>query len=281
MLERGHGNAHDVAAPFLGNEVVFRQLLLYVFGVGARLIHFVYRNDDLNARSLGMVYSFDRLRHDTVVGGNDKNGNIRSHSAACAHCGERLVPRRVKEGYILALYANTVSAYMLSDAARLAGGDMGVSDSVEQRCFAVVNVTHDAHDGCALDKIVGAVLALVKEAVLNGRNDLARDLGAQLVGNESRGVKIDDLVDGRHNAHHHKALDDLSRRDLETRCKLADRDLVGYRRVYRLFLYRLLRCRSRAASAVLTAVASLRLLTSLLSAEASSALLLCAALTAL
>ena len=94
-----------------------------------------------------MVYSFDRLRHDTVVGGNDKNGNIRSHSAACAHCGERLVPRRVKEGYILALYANTVSAYMLSDAARLAGGDMGVSDSVEQRCFAVVNVTHDAHDG--------------------------------------------------------------------------------------------------------------------------------------
>ena len=43
-------------------------------------------------------------------------------------------------------HGNRVSADVLGDAAGLASGDVRLADHVEQRRFAVINMTHDGHD---------------------------------------------------------------------------------------------------------------------------------------
>ena len=80
----------------------------------------------------------------------------------------------------------------------------------------MVNVTHDADDRRTLDQILGAILTVVEKSVLDGGHDLARDLCPQFIGYKSGGVKIDHLIDCRHNSHHHKALYHLGSRYLKT-----------------------------------------------------------------
>ena len=81
----GNGNADNIAAPFLGNKAVFCQLLLYVIGVCAGLIHLVDSNDNRHVRCLGMVDSLDSLGHDAVVRSNNKDSDISDRSTSCTH----------------------------------------------------------------------------------------------------------------------------------------------------------------------------------------------------
>ena len=75
--ESGHRHANRITAPFFRNQVVFCQLLLDIFRIGAGLVDFIDRHDDRNSCRLCMIDSFHRLRHDTVIRSNDKNGDIR------------------------------------------------------------------------------------------------------------------------------------------------------------------------------------------------------------
>ena len=126
------GHAHHVAAPLLGNEVVFGQLLLDVFGIGRRLIHLVDGDDDIDAGRLGVVNGLDGLGHDTVVSGDDENGNVGGLRTAGAHGREGLVAGRVKEGDVLTLDLDAVRTDVLGDTAGLACGHLGVTNGVEQ-----------------------------------------------------------------------------------------------------------------------------------------------------
>ena len=65
--QRRHRDADDVAAPLLGDELVFGELLFDAVGVGFRLIHLVDRHDDRDAGGFGVVDRLHRLRHDAVV----------------------------------------------------------------------------------------------------------------------------------------------------------------------------------------------------------------------
>ena len=67
----GNGNAHDVAAPFFGNEIILGELLLDLFGVRADLINLIDGDDDLYIGGLCMVDGFDGLRHNAVVGSDN------------------------------------------------------------------------------------------------------------------------------------------------------------------------------------------------------------------
>ena len=93
--ECGNGNADRIAAPFLRHQIVFRQLLLDCLRIGAGLVDLVDRHNDGNARRLRVVDRLHRLRHDAVVGGDDKNRNIRGLRASRAHRRKRFVSRRV------------------------------------------------------------------------------------------------------------------------------------------------------------------------------------------
>ena len=224
----GRDRADDgVAAPLLGDEVVFRELLLDVLGVCAVLIHFVDRDDNGDVCGLGVVDGLDGLRHDAIVRRNDQNGDVGAHGAAGTHGGEGGVARRVKEGDGLAVDLDGVGADVLRDAAGLAGDDVRLADGVEQARLAVVDVAHDDDDRAARDELVRGVLMIVNEALLNGHNDLALDLAAHLRGDEFRRVEVDGLVDRGHDAVLEQGLDDLGRGLLHAGGQLADGDLIG------------------------------------------------------
>ena len=59
-----------------------------------------------------------------------------------------------------------VGADVLGDAARLARGDVGLADRVEQRGLAVVDVTHDGDDRRARHQVLGLVRRLGVEALV-------------------------------------------------------------------------------------------------------------------
>ena len=87
-----------------------------------------------------------RLRHDAVVGRHHQDDDVGHLGAAGAHGGERLVARRVEEGDLPAAHVDRVGADVLGDAARLALGDVGRADGVEQRRLPVVDVAHHGDD---------------------------------------------------------------------------------------------------------------------------------------
>ena len=92
---------------------------------------------------------------------------------------------------------DSVSADVLGDAAGLAGGDVGLPDCVQQRGLAVVDVTHDDNDRGTADQLVFRVLMVVEQPLLDGDDNLALDLAAQLRGDKFRGIVVDILVDRR------------------------------------------------------------------------------------
>ena len=223
----GDGADNGVAAPVLGHKAVFGQLLLDALGVGVGLIHLVDGDDDGNLGGLGVVDRLDGLRLDAVLRRNDEDGDIRDHRTAGAHGGERLMARGIEEGDGLALDLHLIGADVLGDAARLAGGNVGVADIVEQARLAVVDVTHDDDDRRAGLELVGAVLVIVDELFLDRHDNLLFNLAAELLGDKGRGVEVDHLGKGGHHAVFHQALDDLGAGLLHAGGQLADGDLVG------------------------------------------------------
>src|SRR5699024_10038610 len=71
------------------------------------------------------------------------------------------------------------------------------------------------------------VLFLHEQTLLDGDVDLVLHLGAELLGDEGGGVKVDDVVDGVHLAHLHALGNDLADLLLEAGGQLGDGDLVG------------------------------------------------------
>ncbi len=110
-----------------------------------------------------------------------------------------------------AVLDDLAGADVLSDAAALPGRDLGCSDRIEERRLAVVDVAHDRDDRGARLKEARVVLLiellfrggayrsrLTLRTVARGRAPARlrglRDLVAELLGNECRGLAIDALV---------------------------------------------------------------------------------------
>ena len=230
-----------------------------------------------------MVDCLDGLRHDTVVGSDDYDGDIRSLGAARTHCGKCCVTGGIKEGDVLAVNVYAVCTDVLSNTARLSCGYVCISYLIEQRGLTVVDVTHNDNDGCALDELVVAVLGIVKQTILDGDNDLLGRLCADILGYVQRGIKVDILGDVSHNARAHKSLDDLRCGDLESCRKVAYGDgfgdcylerLLGH--VILLLLAALIRAYSVLAAVCSVGVSAHRT-ACVLASVARAALLLCAA----
>ena len=68
----GNVDEHIRAAPFLGNDTIFHQLLAYAIGRSAGLVDFIDGNHDGHVRSLRVVDGLDGLRHNAVVRRHDQ-----------------------------------------------------------------------------------------------------------------------------------------------------------------------------------------------------------------
>ena len=116
--------------------------------------------------------------------------------------------RRIEESDGLArLGPHFVGSNVLRDAARFALGHARVADVVEQRSFAVVDVTHNGHDRRTRPQIFFNVAGIDGNFLLFGRQELY--VKAKLVGNHSNCFRVEALVDGHEHAHAQAHLDDL------------------------------------------------------------------------
>ena len=223
----GDGHHDGVAAPLLGHQIVFGDLLLDAVGVGLGLIHLVDGHDDGNFRGFGVVDGLDGLGHDAVVGGHHQNGNIGTHGAAGTHGRKGGVAGGIQERNGLVVDLHLIGADVLGNAAGLAGNHVGLPNGVQQGRLAVVDVAHNHDDGAAGLQLVGGILVVVDQSFLDGDNNLFFHLAAQLHGYQGGGVIVDDLIDGGHNAQLDQLLNDLSSRLLHAAGQLAHGDLVG------------------------------------------------------
>ncbi len=215
------------------------------------MVHFVDRDQNRDFGGLRVAQRFERLRHDAIVRGDDEHDDIRDVRAARAHGTERRVAGRVEKGdlrqFVLtfrARHGNRVGADVLRDAAGFTPSDVRLANHIEQRCFAVVNVTHDGHDRRARFELFQFVLDVEFNFFDRRVNHPAAALAffhfkpetvfrAELLGD----FFINRLIHVGKNAQFHQIGDDFERLLLELRGEFAhdnrwfdDDDFAGRRR---------------------------------------------------
>ena len=183
-------------APVFDEDVHVTQLLTNLIGVSTGFIHFVDSKHHRYARRLRVVDGLNRLWHDSIVGSDDDDGDIRHFRTTCTHSGKRSVTRGIEERDMLSvLQFDVISTDMLGDTTCLTGDDVRITDVVQERSFAVVNVTHDGDDRATrlhvfiVDHLVGINLLHHFSRYILGRK-------TELFGHEVDGLGIETLVDG-------------------------------------------------------------------------------------
>ncbi len=226
-LQGRHLDLERLARHALDDDLVLQQRRAHPVGIAAGLVHLVDGHDQRHLCGLGVIDRLHRLRHHTVVGGNHQHHDVGHLGAALAHGRERLVARRIDEGDLLAAgRRHLIGADVLGDAARLAGGNVGVTNGVEQRRLAVVDVTHDG-DHRRPWLLAFAGVGLTDEAFLHVGLRHALGRVAELAHDELRRVGVDDIVDLVHRALPHQQLDDVDGALRHAVGELLDGDHLG------------------------------------------------------
>ena len=97
---------------------------------------------------------------------------------------------------------------MLGDAARLASDDIGPAQRIEQRRFAVIDMTHDCHHrwpGLLVMIFIGIADHADFDVGIGHAFDIVTEFGNQQFG----GVLVQRFIDGRHHAHPEQRFDQI------------------------------------------------------------------------
>ena len=221
---------HDgIATPLFGHQVVRGQILLYAVRISAFLIHLIDGNNDRHASRAGMVDGFNSLGHHAIIGGNHQHSDIRRLSAAGAHGSEGLMAGGIQESNGAAIEVDGIRADMLRNAARLARGDVGLADIVQQRGLAVVNVTHDGDDRrTGLQLIFGILRArFLSQRILSRAIELHFKLYAKLGADQRSGIEIQLTVDVGHDTEQEQLFEDFTSGLADALSQILDRDVLG------------------------------------------------------
>ena len=112
-------NTDNIAAPFFRNKLMFCKLLHNFIRVCALFIHLVNSNNNFNTCCFSVVYSFNCLRHNTVICCYNQNSNISCHCTPCTHSCESGMARCIKESNLLPVNINLICTDCLSNTAGL------------------------------------------------------------------------------------------------------------------------------------------------------------------
>ena len=205
------------AAPLDGIQLVLSKLAenrlnLRVGGFG--LVDLVERNDDRDASGLGVVDRLDGLRHDAVISRDNQHDDVGDGRTAGTHRCKRFVARRIDKNDLALLVAHfhghAERTRRLRDAACFAACDVRVADAVEQRGLAVVDVAQNRDDRTARTKIFRLTFLELLSNCLLGRLGF-QDLKFNVVLEQDflGLLGLDTGVDGRGDAFHEEAFDDL------------------------------------------------------------------------
>ena len=219
-----HGNHRRFTAEILGHDAVLQQVVLDPLRIGFMLVDLVDCNHQRHPGRLGVGDRLYGLRHGAVVRRHHQHDDIGHFRAARAHGCERFVAGRIQERDDAARCLHVIGADVLRNAARLAGGDLGRADVVEQRSLAVVDVAHDGDDRRPRYCIGGSVDRIFHEKCL-GIVQLRR-LGRvpHVLDHDHGRLLVEDLVDRRHGAQLHQHLDYFDRLDRHAVRQFANRD---------------------------------------------------------
>jgi hypothetical protein len=166
---------------------------------------------------------------DAVIGRDHEHDDVGDVGPAGPHLGEGLVAGRVNEGddalLVTGADRNLEGARRLRDAARLAGGDVGVPYLVQQRGLAVIDVPQDGHHRASrllVDHL--ALRELLNDLLLAAL--LLDDVELDLVFEHDLdgGVGVDGGVQGDLLAGEEQLLDDVPRPDAGGRGQVLDGD---------------------------------------------------------
>ncbi len=151
----------------------------------------------------------DRLGHHGIIGRNHQHHDVRHLRAPGAHRGESRVAGRIEEGQNRTIVGcHLIGTDMLGDAAGFARHHVRVTDGIQKRGLAMVDVAHDRYDRRAGLQVFGAVLDRVDHLFHVGIRHTHR-LVAELLDHQFGGVGVDGLVHGDHQAHLHQRLDHI------------------------------------------------------------------------
>ena len=167
-----------------------------------RFINLVYCKYNRNAGGRSVVYGLYGLRHNIIISGYNDNGNICDLGTTGTHSGERLVTWSIKECDMLSvLKLNVISTDVLCNTTSLTSNNVSLTNIVKQRCFTVVNVTHDSYNRSTWNHILWLILLLM-DALLNLSTDIL-GLEAKLVCHNVYSLSIKTLVNGNEQAEIH------------------------------------------------------------------------------
>jgi len=104
-----------------------------------------------------VVQGLNRLGHDSIVRRDHQDRDVRNLRTSCTHGREGLVTGGVHKCDSpfdsLVLGPHLVGANVLGDSPGFSGGDVRISNGIEQLGFTVVDVTHDRHNRRTNDQI--------------------------------------------------------------------------------------------------------------------------------
>ena len=215
------------------------QLLLNAVRVGFGFIHFIDCDNNLYLGNFGVVDSLDSLRHNTVVCGNNQDSNIGSHSTTLTHRSKCGVSRSIKEGNLITFVVYAVSTDVLSNTACLTLCNFCITDSVEQRGFTVVNVTHNNNNGTTGFQGFLGILRNIHNSFFNCNNYSLFNLASHFGCNDFGSIIVNSLVNGCHHTEFHQLLDNLGSGFLHSGSKFTNCNLLtdsnGNRSLFNLF----------------------------------------------
>ena len=146
-LRSGNQTDNRFAAPILRTQVPLLQLLFHLVDVRRWKIDLVDCYHDFHVgRGLGMINCFDRLRHDAVIGRHYQNNDVSDVRAARPHRGESGVAGRIDKSYFRFFVFNLIRADVLGNSTGFTRRHSRLADCVQQRSFAVIDVTHKSDD---------------------------------------------------------------------------------------------------------------------------------------
>jgi len=139
LLLRRDIDEYGGTSPCFGDQPAIAQLLFHAVGLRIGLVDFVNGNNDRHVGGLGVVYGFERLGHDSVVGCDHDHHDVRDLGTAGTHAGKGLVTRGIEEddfasegGRVRLGDTNLVGADVLRDAAGFTRSYVGFTDCVQQ-----------------------------------------------------------------------------------------------------------------------------------------------------
>ena len=193
------------AAQAFHHDFVLQQFLLHAFGLHAGLVDFIDRHNQRHIGGAGMADGFYRLRHDTIISGDNQHHHIGHRCTTRAHGGEGFMARCINEGHTIpGGDRDLIGANMLGDATRFMCHHICLAQRVQKAGFAVIDMAHNGHNRRTRQQFRIRILHAFEAYFDISFADALRPM-AKFLHNQFRRIGVNVLCQRRHDAHAEEA----------------------------------------------------------------------------